>query len=113
MTIDEAIDELSDFLYSDCYLDAPSDEAIKVALSALHEKNAEFEMNVPLAIGELFRSNYEPIWIQDLENEKDSQWRICYVDLGKYFCSQGGKTSKGYLIQEYGKTWRAYRRQVV
>lgn len=67
------------------------------------------QQNEPLTLEELKALNEYPIWIQNLEEPDKSQWRLLYWDRGKYLVLQGIST-RGYLIEEYGKSWLAYRR---
>lgn len=67
--------------------------------------------NNTLTLEEVYALDCEPVWIQDLENPRNSQWRICYFDDMKHFYSIGAFTSKGCLLKDYGETWVAYRRK--
>ena len=65
--------------------------------------------NEPLTLEEL-REMYEvPVWIQNLEEPAKSLWRLLYWDRGKYLVLQGISV-RGYLMEEYGESWLAYRR---
>lgn len=80
--------------------------AESVALEALREK-ATREFPQPLTLEELRKRHNEPVWVKDIENSLCSGWRIIYWDRGKYFSLQG-ISQKGYVLDEYGKTWLAY-----
>lgn len=64
--------------------------------------------NEPLTLEELRGMNEVPVWIQNLEEPAKSQWRLLYWDRGKYLVLQGISV-RGYLMEEYGKSWLAYR----
>ena len=65
--------------------------------------------NEPLTLEELREMNEVPVWIQNLEETAKSQWRLLYWDRGKYLVLQGISV-RGYLMEEYGESWLAYRR---
>ena len=65
--------------------------------------------NEPLTLEQLREMNNEPIWVQNLEEPDKSQWRIIHWDRGKYIVLQGISV-RGYLLDEYGESWLAYRR---
>lgn len=65
--------------------------------------------NEPLTLEELWEMNEEPVWVQNLEEPGKSQWRLLYWDRGKYLVLQGISV-RGYLMEEYGESWLAYRR---
>ena len=65
--------------------------------------------NEPLTLEELREMNEEPVWIQNLEEPAKSQWRLLYWDREKYLVLQGISV-RGYLLEEYGESWLAYRR---
>lgn len=65
--------------------------------------------NEPLTLEELWEMNEVPVWIQNLEEPAKSQWRLLYWDRGKYLVLQGISV-RGYLMEEYGESWLAYRR---
>ena len=65
--------------------------------------------NEPLTLEQLREMNNEPIWVQNLEETDKSQWRIIHWDRGKYIVLQG-ISARGYLLDEYGESWIAYRR---
>ena len=65
--------------------------------------------NEPLTLDELREMNEEPVWVQNLEEPEKSQWRLLYWDRGKYLVLQGISV-RGYLMEEYGESWLAYRR---
>ena len=65
--------------------------------------------NEPLTIEQLRKMNEEPVWVQNLEEPEKSQWRLLYWDRGKYLVLQGISV-RGYLLEEYGESWLAYRR---
>lgn len=65
--------------------------------------------NEPLTLEELRGMNEEPVWVQNLEEPTKSQWRLLYWDRGKYLVLQG-MSVRGYLLEEYGESWIAYRR---
>ena len=67
------------------------------------------ESNEPLTLEELREMNEVPVWIQNLEEPAKSQWRLLYWDRGKYLVLQGISV-RGYLMEEYGESWLAYRR---
>lgn len=64
--------------------------------------------NEPLTLKELREMNEEPVWVQNLEEPAKSQWRLLYWDRGKYLVLQGISV-RGYLLEEYGESWLAYR----
>ena len=64
--------------------------------------------NEPLTLEELRGMNEVPVWIQNLEEPAKSQWRLLYWDRGKYLVLQGISV-RGYLMEEYGESWLAYR----
>jgi hypothetical protein len=66
-------------------------------------------LNEPLTLEELREMNEVPVWIQNLEEPAKSQWRLLYWDRGKYLVLQGISV-RGYLMEEYGESWLAYRR---
>lgn len=45
MTAERAIDELIHWMESDCYLEAPSNDACKLAISALEEQEKQKKMD--------------------------------------------------------------------
>lgn len=65
--------------------------------------------NEPLTLEELREMNEVPVWIQNLEEPAKRQWRLLYWDRGKYLVLQGISV-RGYLMEEYGESWLAYRR---
>ena len=65
--------------------------------------------NEPLTLEELREMNEVPVWIQNLEEPAKSKWRLLYWDRGKYLVLQGISV-RGYLMEEYGESWLAYRR---
>lgn len=65
--------------------------------------------NEPLTLEQLREMNNEPIWVQNIEEPDKSQWRIIHWDRGKYLVLQGISV-RGYLLDEYGESWIAYRR---
>ena len=65
--------------------------------------------NEPLTLEELREMIEVPVWIQNLEEPAKSQWRLLYWDRGKYLVLQGISV-RGYLMEEYGESWLAYRR---
>ena len=65
--------------------------------------------NEPLTLDELREMNEEPVWVQNMEEPEKSRWRLLYWDRGKYLVLQGISV-RGYLLEEYGKSWLAYRR---
>ena len=65
--------------------------------------------NEPLTLEKLREMNEVPVWIQNLEEPAKSQWRLLYWDRGKYLVLQGISV-RGYLMEEYGESWLAYRR---
>lgn len=77
-------------------------DAIDMAIDALSPPNE------PLTLDELRKMNNEPIWVQNLEEPDKSQWRIIHWDRGKYLVLQGISV-RGYLVDEYGESWLAYR----
>ena len=58
--------------------------------------------NEPLTLEELREMNEVP-------EPAKSQWRLLYWDRGKYLVLQGISV-RGYLMEEYGESWLAYRR---
>lgn len=64
--------------------------------------------NKPLTVEELRQMDGDPVWIDDLERPGFSCWRICYWDRGRYLALVA-KSANGYLLEDYGKTWLAYR----
>lgn len=81
--------------------DMQSGEAVKIATLTTP--------NEPLTLEELREMNEVPVWIQNLEEPAKSQWRLLYWDRGKYLVLQGISV-RGYLMEEYGESWLAYRR---
>ena len=65
--------------------------------------------NDHLTLDELRGMDKEPVWIDEREEPKYSGWYIAYWDRGKYLVLQSISTH-GFLMDEYGKTWLAYRR---
>lgn len=65
--------------------------------------------NEPLTLEQLREMNEKPVWVQNLEEPTKSQWRLLYWDRGKYLVLQGISV-RGYLLEEYGESWLAYRR---
>lgn len=65
--------------------------------------------NEPLTLEQLREMNEEPVWVKNLEEPEKSQWRLLYWDRGKYLVLQGISV-RGYLLEEYGESWLAYRR---
>lgn len=65
--------------------------------------------NEPLTIEQLREMDGEPVWVQNLEEPEKSQWRLLHWDRGKYLVLQGISV-RGYLLEEYGESWLAYRR---
>lgn len=64
--------------------------------------------NESLTLEDLREMNEEPVWVQNLEEPGKSQWRLLYWDRGKYLVLQGISV-QGYLLEEYGESWLAYR----
>lgn len=60
--------------------------------------------NEPLTLEDLRGMNEVPVWVQNLEEPAKSQWRLLYWVSGKYL------VLRGYLLEEYGESWLAYRR---
>lgn len=77
--------------------------------SDFEEDQDETRINRPLTLEELREMNEEPVWVQNLEDPGKSQWRLLYWDRGKYLVLQGISV-RGYLLEEYGESWLAYRR---
>ena len=65
--------------------------------------------NEPLTLEQLREMDGEPVWVQNLEEPEKSQWRLLHWDRGKYLVLQGISV-RGYLLEEYGESWLAYRR---
>ena len=65
--------------------------------------------NEALTLEELRGMNEVPVWVQNFEEPEKSQWRLLYWDRGKYLVLQGISV-RGYLLEEYGESWLAYRR---
>ena len=65
--------------------------------------------NEALTLEELRGMNEVPGWVQNFEEPEKSQWRLLYWDRGKYLVLQGISV-RGYLLEEYGESWLAYRR---
>lgn len=63
--------------------------------------------NPPLSLEQLRGMGGEPVWIEDLEEPENSEWKICYWDRGKYLVLTS-MHCQGHLLDEYGKTWLAY-----
>lgn len=61
----------------------------------------------PLTLEQLMEMDGKPVWIHNLEEPDKSQWRLCHWDRGKYLVLQGISV-RGYLVEEYGKSWIAY-----
>lgn len=80
------------------------DEGYRLEMPVIHHPN-----NEPLTLKELREMNEEPVWVQNLEEPAKSQWRLLYWDRGKYLVLQGISV-RGYLLEEYGESWLAYRR---
>lgn len=83
------------------------DEACKIACEAIKEK-MERDNPQPLAEDEFHEMDGNPVWIQNLEQPEKSQWRLCHWDRGKYLVLQG-ICVQGYVMEEYGKAWIAYK----
>lgn len=61
----------------------------------------------PLTLEQLREMDGKPVWVEDLKNHGRSAWRLIYWDRGKYLILIA-KSSDGYILEEYGKTWLAY-----
>ena len=72
-------------------------------------RDGQNKLNEPLKLEQLREMNEEPVWVQNLEEPEKSQWRLLYWDRGKYLVLQGISV-RGYLLEEYGESWLAYRR---
>ena len=105
MTREEAIAILDrrTTIPGDGYTYEQINEAIDLALSALSPPNEA------LTLEELRGVNEVPVWVQNLKEPAKSQWRLLYWDRGKYLVLQGISV-RGYLLEEYGESWLAYRR---
>lgn len=77
-----------------------------LAAEALNALDTE---NEPLTLEQLREMDREPVWIDEREEPEYSGWYIVYWDRGKYLVLQS-ITTHGLLMDEYGKTWLAYRR---
>ncbi len=71
---------------------------------------AEAKKNVPLTLDEMREMDGEPIWIQDIDSPGRSCYWLCYWDRGKYLILTS-KHLGSYILEDYGKTWLAYRRK--
>lgn len=60
-----------------------------------------------LTIEELRKMDGKPVWVEDLEGDRGSGWKIIYWDRGKYLVLVS-KRLDGFLLDEYGETWLAY-----
>ena len=78
-------------------------------IRAIEEAPTLTPPNEPLTLEELREMDEEPVWIQNLEEPAKSQWRLLYWDREKYLVLQGISV-RGYLLEEYGESWLAYRR---
>lgn len=78
-------------------------EALDMAISSLHY-TVDKE---PLTLDQLRDMDGKPVWISDLVFPERSAWRLIYWDRGKYLVLIA-KSSDGYILEEYGKTWIAY-----
>ena len=79
------------------------------AMQLLYDMPTLTPPNEPLTLEQLREMNEEPVWVQNLEEPEKSQWRLLYWDRGKYLVLQGISV-RGYLLEEYGESWLAYRR---
>ena len=104
--VEQAIRELSKAIGADCLLEYPDDKSLRIAVDALRRIAPA---NDPLTLDELRGMDKEPVWIDEREEPKYSGWYIAYWDRGKYLVLQSISTH-GFLMDEYGKTWLAYRR---
>ena len=88
--------------------DGEETPAIESSLNV--DKNAPTltPLNEPQTLEKLREMNEVPVWIQNLEEPAKSQWRLLYWDRGKYLVLQGISV-QGYLLEEYGESWLAYR----
>lgn len=84
-------------------------EAERLALAALRTQQ-KAENPEPLTLDELREMDGEPVWVEDLVNPEKSCYRLCYWDRGKYFVLIS-KELYGYLLEDYGEIWLAYRRK--
>ena len=89
--------------------DGEETPAIESCLNVVKNAPPLPPLNEPLTLEELREMNEVPVWIQNLEEPAKSQWRLLYWDRGKYLVLQGISV-RGYLMEEYGESWLAYRR---
>lgn len=89
--------------------DGEETPAIESCLNVVKNAPTLTPLNEPLTLEELREMNEVPVWIQNLEEPAKSQWRLLYWDRGKYLVLQGISV-RGYLMEEYGESWLAYRR---
>ena len=66
--------------------------------------------NAPLTVKELQKTNNEPIYVKDLLIPGRSAWRILHWDRGKRPVLIG-VSKAGYPLEEYGKSWIAFKRK--
>ena len=88
--------------------DGEETPAIESCLNVVKNAPTLTPLNEPLTLEELREMNEVPVWIQNLEEPAKSQWRLLYWDRGKYLVLQGISV-QGYLLEEYGESWLAYR----
>lgn len=88
--------------------DGEETPAIESCLNVVKNAPTLTPLNEPLTLEELREMNEVPVWIQNLEEPAKSQWRLLYWDRGKYLVLQGISV-RGYLMEEYGESWLAYR----
>ena len=61
----------------------------------------------PLTLDQLRGMNGQPVWVECLEDQNRSGWRLIFWDRGKYLVLLH-TSLYGFLLDDYGKTWRAY-----
>lgn len=96
------------YLHSKAMHETKAARAWQGAMQLLYDMPTIPPPNEPLTCEELRKMNEEPVWVQNLEKPEESQWRLLYWDKGKYLVLQG-MSVRGYLLEEYGDSWLAYR----
>jgi hypothetical protein len=82
-------------------------DALNVALAAIGAQQEA--ATKPLALDELLKMNGEPVWVEDLQVKTLSSYGIVVIDEEPY--SYVTVPLGNIPLQNYGKTWLAYRRK--
>lgn len=68
--------------------------------------------NKPLTLEQLLQMDGQPVWVEDLDMQELSAWRLIYWVHVKCLVLIS-KTQVAYLLEDYGKSWLAYAQNPV